>query len=64
MGSKRDAVNEIHKSATTAHVAEAARAALKDGSDAALTRALVTAREDGVTAHVVETANKALGFEK
>lgn len=61
---KREAVQEIERSATTVVVHNAAQKALKEGTDQALTKALVTAREAGTTVHVVNIANKQLGFDE
>jgi hypothetical protein len=58
-----EAVREIERSATTWVVKKAAQEALKTGTNEALVRGLVIARESGQTLHVINTANKALGFD-
>jgi hypothetical protein len=63
MRTKREAVQEIHDTATTAHVQIAAERALRDGSDRALNRALVEAKTSGQTLHVINVANEQLGYE-
>ncbi len=62
MRTKREAVQEIARTAGTAHVQVAAERALQDGSDQALNRALVEAKTKGSTLHVVNIANEQLGY--
>ena len=59
-----NAVREIERSTQQLVIGEAARKALQEGTNEALTRALILAREAGMTLHVVTTANEALGFKK
>lgn len=59
---KRKRVEEIARINNNGVTADACKAALRDGSDAALTKALVTARENGTQLQVVILANEALGF--
>jgi hypothetical protein len=62
MRTKREAVQEIFRAATTLHVQEEAKRALADGSDGALNRALVEAKTKGQTLHVINVANEQLGY--
>ena len=61
MTTKRDAVREIERTATTWHVKRIAQEALAGGSDAALSNALAEASQKGTTLHVVNIANEQLG---
>ena len=63
MRTKREAVQEIHRTATTAMVQRAAAEALRTGTDAALTHALVETKRFGQTLHVINVANEQLGYE-
>ena len=60
---KREAVQEIKDSGQTAHVVGHAERALADGSDAALTKALVEAAKSPGTAHVENIAKTQLGYK-
>lgn len=62
MRSKREAVEEIAKSATTRHVADAAKEALRQGTDQAYNRALHETKQNGTTLHVVNIANEQMGY--
>jgi hypothetical protein len=60
---KREALREIRRSATTWMVAQLAEDALQDGSERAMLHALTEARRLGVTHHVFRIAGEQLGYE-
>lgn len=62
-GKLLEAVKEIERSATTLIVQRAAQKALEIGTNEALVKSLIIARESGQTLHVINTANKTLGFD-
>lgn len=64
MKNLRQTVEKISQSPGTAMVDIACREALKDGSDAAMVRALVKVREVGQYAQQIREANEALGFDE
>ena len=63
MRTKLEAVREIKRTCTSAMVDSACDKALTDGSDRALTRALVDTKRYGQTLHVINVANEQLGYE-
>jgi len=60
---KREAVEKIAQNPGSAMVDSAAKQALADGSDRALTHALVEIKRLGQTLHVINIANEQLGYE-
>lgn len=62
MQSKFEAVREIAKTATTLVVKNAAEQAFQEGSLQALDRAIQVTKQHGQTLHVINIANKQLGY--
>lgn len=62
MRTKREAVQEIANTATSSHVVDAAQAALKEGTEQALDRAIHETKSCGQTLHVINIANEQLGY--
>ncbi len=59
---KRQAVEKISQNPGSCMVDNAAKRALADGSDLALTHALVETKRVGQTLHVINIANEQLGY--
>lgn len=58
-----DAVREVQRSTQQFVIKDAAEKALADGSNEALTRALIYTRETSQTWYAKKVADRALGFE-
>lgn len=63
MRTRREAVQEIERTATTGHIKDVARRALRRGDDQSLLHALVETKRAGQTLHVINVANEQLGYE-
>jgi hypothetical protein len=61
---KKEAVQYIARINSNGVTQDAVNRGLRDGSEPALTRALIEARQFGTQLAVVETANEALGFPR